>query len=81
MKAYIDVENARTQDVVTYECPVLEFDETTTKFDISSLTDSEVKTLALAISDEPDLKYTDIEMFFLDDDKCHILAQIMISIL
>lgn len=70
MKAYIDVENARTQDVVTYECPVLEFDETTTiKFDISSLTDSEVKTFALAISDEPDLKYTDIEVFFIDDDK------------
>lgn len=27
MKAYIDIENAHTQDVVTYECPVLEFDE------------------------------------------------------
>jgi len=70
MKAYIDVENAHTQDVVTYECPVLEFNETgEIKFDISSLTDSEVKKLMLAISEEPTLNYIDIEMFYIDDDE------------
>jgi len=70
MKAYIDIENAHTQDVVTYECPVLEFDEKgKIKFDISHLNDSEVKTLMLAISEEPELSYIDIEMFFIDNDE------------
>lgn len=70
MKAYIDIENAHTQDVITYECPVLEFNETATiKFDISTLSDSEIKTLTLAISEEPELSYTDIEMFYIDDDE------------
>lgn len=69
MKAYIDVENAHTQDVVTYECPVLKFDEQgEIKFDISSLCDSEISTLKLAISDNPNLNYIDIEMFYIDDD-------------
>ena len=69
MKAYIDVENAHTQDIVTYECPVLKFDEQgEIKFDISSLSDSEISTLKLAISDNPDLNYIDIEMFYIDDD-------------
>ena len=70
MKAYIDIENAHTQDVVTYECPVLEFDEKgKIKFDISHLNDSEVKTLMLAISEEPELSYIDIEMFYIDADE------------
>ena len=70
MKAYIDIENAHTQDVVTYECPVLEFDEKKEiKFDISHLKDSEVKTLMLAISEEPEFSYIDIELFFIDDDE------------
>lgn len=70
MQAYIDIENSHTQDVVTYECPVLDFDEKgEIKFDISFLTDSEIETLMLAISEEPNLNYIDIEMFFIDDDE------------
>ena len=70
MKAYIDIENAHMNDVVTYECPVLEFGEKKEiKFDISHLKDSEVKTLMLAISEEPEFSYIDIELFFIDDDE------------
>ena len=33
------------------------------------MSDSEIKTLTLAISEEPELSYTDIEMFYIDDDE------------
>lgn len=70
MKAYIDVENSHTKDVVTYECPVLEFNEKDEiKFDISHLNNNEIESLKLAISEKPELNYIDIEMFYIYDDK------------
>lgn len=69
MKAYIDIENSHTRQVLTYECPILEFcEEGKIRFDISALTQEELKVLSLAISKDPSLSYTDIEMFFIDDE-------------
>lgn len=69
MKAYVDVENSHTRKVKTIELPVLEFiEDKIIKFDISSINDEENKMLVDAISELPELGFTDIEMFFIDND-------------
>lgn len=69
MKAYVDVENSHTREVKTIELSVLEFiDNKIIKFDISSINDEENKMLVDAISELPELGFTDIEMFFIGDD-------------
>lgn len=66
MKAYIDIENSRTQKVVTICVEVIkyEYDEEII-FDISSLNIDELQLLNDAIDN--DKTYTDVEMFFIDD--------------
>lgn len=69
MKAYVDIENSHTHKVKTIELPVLEFmEDKIIKFDISTINDEEIKILVDAISELPELRFTDIEMFFIDDD-------------
>ena len=66
MKAYIDIENSRTQKVVTICVEVIKYkyDEEII-FDISSLNIDELQLLNDAIDN--DKTYTDVEMFFIDD--------------
>lgn len=67
MKAYLDIENSKTQKVITILLPVLEFKENERIiFDISKVNDKEKELILDAIN--PELGYTDIEMFFIDDD-------------
>lgn len=67
MKAYLDVENSKTQKVITILLPVLEYKENERIiFDISKVNNKEKELILDAIN--PELSYTDIEMFFIDDD-------------
>lgn len=67
MKANLDIENSKTQEVITILLPVLEFEENGhIIFDISKVNDKEKELILDAIN--PELGYTDIEMFFIDDD-------------
>lgn len=67
MKAYLDVENSKTQKVITILLPVLEYKENERIiFDISKVNNKEKELILDAIN--PELGYTDIEMFFIDDD-------------
>ena len=69
MKAYVDVENSHTREVKTIELPIIEFiEDKIIKFDINSISEEEKKLLVDAISELPELGFTDIEMFFIDDD-------------
>lgn len=67
MKANLDIENSKSQEVITILLPVLEFEENGhIIFDISKVNDKEKELILDAIN--PKLAYTDIEMFFIDDD-------------
>lgn len=67
MKAYLDVENSKTQKVITILLPVLEYKENERIiFDISKVNNKEKELILDAIN--PELGYTDIEMFFIDED-------------
>ena len=67
MKANLDIENSKTQEVITILLPVLEFKENGhIIFDISKVNDKEKELILDAIN--PEFGYTDIEMFFIDDD-------------
>ena len=69
MKSYVDVENSHTREVKTIELPIIEFIENKIiKFDINSISEEEKKMLVDAISELPELGFTDIEMFFIGDD-------------
>ena len=63
--AHIDIENAKTKVVDTFDLNILENDGSYLKIDISSLNDEELKKLEDAIN--KDLFYTDIELFYIDD--------------
>lgn len=67
MKAYVNIENSHTREVKMIELPIIEFIENKIiKFDINSLSRNEKKMLVDAISELPELEFTDIEMFFID---------------
>lgn len=67
MKANLDIENSKTQEVITILLPVLEFKENGhIIFDISKVNDKEKELILDAIN--PEFGYTDIEMLFIDDD-------------
>lgn len=67
MKAYINIENAHTKKVKTVELPIIELiEDKIIKFDISHLKEENKKMLVDAISELPELSYTDIELFFID---------------
>ena len=63
--AYIDVENSKTQEVITLELEIISNDSNIFEFSISNLDKSQLKVLTDAINS--DLKYTDIEMFYVDE--------------
>ncbi len=66
MKVYLDIENSKTQKVITILLPVLDFKENERIiFDISKVNNKEKELILDAIN--PELGYTDIEMFFIDD--------------
>lgn len=67
MKANLDIENSKTQEIITILLPVLEYKENERIiFDISKVNNKEKELILDAIN--PELGYTDIEMFFIDDD-------------
>lgn len=69
MKAYIDIENTHTKKVNTVELPIIELiEDKIIKFDISHLKEENKKMLVDAISELPELSYTDIELFFVDEE-------------
>lgn len=70
MKAYINIENSHTREVKIIELSIIEFIENKIiKFDIHSLNEEENKILVDAISELPELEFTDIEMFFIDEEQ------------
>lgn len=67
MKAKIDIENSKTKKVITLNVDVIKYEHNEEViFDISKLNDSEINILNDAIDEK--LTYTDIEMFFIDDN-------------
>ena len=70
MMAWIDVENAHTNDVITYKVPLIKFEDyKEVIFDISNLTNDDFDVLRIAIDTSKDTSYTDIELFYTDQDK------------
>ena len=65
VKAYIDIENSKTQIVETVYVNIIKYEENEMIFDISTLNNHELEILKNAINDK--LTYTDIEMFFIGD--------------
>ena len=63
--AHVDIENAKTKLIETYDLNILENDGKDSVFDISTLNDQELKKIKDAINVE--LFYTDIELFYIDD--------------
>lgn len=69
MKAYINIENSHTREVKIIELPIIEFiEDKIIKFDINSLSKEEKEMLVDAISELPELQFTDIEMFFINEE-------------
>ena len=69
VKAYIDIENSHTKKVITLEVPIIEhIKNKIIKSDISNLSKEQTSLLENAISELPELSYTDIELFFIDTD-------------
>ena len=68
MIGYIDIENSKTKNVITYDLKIIDYVKNRyIKFDISNLNKKELEVLNLAISNKKEYEYTDIEMFFIDD--------------
>ena len=66
MKAYIDIENSKTQNVDTICVDIIKYEyDSEVIFDISSLDKRELSLLYDAIDESK--PYTDVEMFFIDD--------------
>lgn len=66
MKAYIDIENSKTQNVDTICIDIIKYEyDSEVIFDISSLDKRELSLLYDAIDESK--PYTDVEMFFIDD--------------
>lgn len=69
MKAYIDIENSHTKKVITLEVPIIEhIKNKIIKFNISNLSKEQIILLENAISELPELSYTDIELFYIDNN-------------
>lgn len=66
MKAYIDIENSHTNSVVSFELDIIQNNEKEFIFDISNLNKEQLLILKNAI--DKDKTYTDIELFFVDDN-------------
>ena len=69
VKAYIDIENSHTKKVITLEVPIIEhIKNKIIKFNISNLSKKQIILLENAISELPELSYTDIELFYIDNN-------------
>lgn len=69
MLASVDIENSHTGKLITLKLPVIEHIENKLiRFDVSGLSKEDIELLNLAISERKELEYTDIEMFFIEDD-------------
>lgn len=65
MMAWIDVENSHTKKVITYEVPLIKFEDyKEVIFDISNLNKKDLEILKLAIDTSKNTWYTDIELFY-----------------
>lgn len=70
MKAYLDIENSRTKEVKTIVLPVIKCDlRNKVILDLKGLSDSELDILRKAVSLDKKYSYTDIELFFIDNDE------------
>lgn len=66
----IDIENSKTKKVITLTVPIIEhIDKKIIKFDISKIKKDELKILVPAISEKENTSYTDIELFYIDNDE------------
>ena len=69
MRASVDIENSHLGYVITLNLKILEYvKDIKIIFDISPLTKNELEILKLAVSNDKDTEYTDIELFFIDDN-------------
>ncbi len=67
MNAYLDIENSKTNDVITIKLPILKYSKNDyIVLDIREINEEEHKLLEDATN--PALGYTDIELFFIDED-------------
>ena len=67
MNAYLDIENSKTNNVITIKLPILKYSKNNyIVLDISEINEEEYKLLEDATN--PALGYTDIELFFIDED-------------
>ena len=67
MNAYLDIENSKTNDVITIKLPILKYSKNDyIVLDIREINEEEHKLLEDATN--PALGYTDIELFFIDGD-------------
>ena len=66
----IDIENAKTKEVTTLSLPIIDhIDKKIIKFDISKIKKDKLKLLIPAISEKENNDYTDIELFYINDDE------------
>ena len=69
MIGHIDIENSKTKKVITLDLNITEYIKNKIiKFDIKSLSEEKIDILSKAISELKEYSYTDIEMFFIDDN-------------
>lgn len=67
MNAYLDIENSKTNDVITIKLPILKYSKNDyIVLDIREINEEEYKLLEDATN--PALGYTDIELFFIEGD-------------
>ena len=67
MNAYLDIENSKTNDVITIKLPILNYSKNDyIVLDIREINEEEYKLLEDATN--PALGYTDIELFFIEGD-------------
>ena len=67
MNAYLDIENSKTNDVITIKLPIIKYSKNDyIVLDIREINEEEYKLLEDATN--PALGYTDIELFFIDED-------------
>lgn len=69
MKAYLDIENSKTNQVITVEVPVVTYDlQKQVVFDIKNIGEQDFNLILNAINPSKEYAYTDIELFFIDGD-------------
>ena len=66
MKSDINIENARSKEVITIELNVIKLDDREIIMDLSNINEEDLNKLKDAINDE--LTYVDIELFFIESD-------------